>query len=69
MKTLLKKGTRQINQEKREECLKNWGTIAYSNSSKLYCYPSKSAGNCRSTGQTCIKYTYSSSYYEGERLD
>jgi hypothetical protein len=29
MKTLLKKGTRQINQEKREECLKNWGTIAY----------------------------------------
>lgn len=34
MKTLLKKGTRQINQEKREECLKNWGTIAYSNSPK-----------------------------------
>lgn len=34
MKALLKKGTRQINQEKREECLKNWGTIAYSNSPK-----------------------------------
>ncbi len=39
MKTLLKKGTRQINQEKREECLKNWGTIAYSNSSKLSSMP------------------------------
>lgn len=35
MKTLLKKGTRQINQDKREECLKNWGTIAYSNSSHV----------------------------------
>lgn len=35
MKTLLKKGTRQINQEKREECLENWGTIAYSNSPKV----------------------------------
>lgn len=32
MKTLLKKGTRQIDPEKREECLKNWGTIAYSSS-------------------------------------
>lgn len=31
MKTLLKKGTRFINQEKKEECLKNWGTLAYNN--------------------------------------
>lgn len=30
MKTLLKKGTRQINQKEREECIKNWGNIAYS---------------------------------------
>lgn len=29
MKTLLKKGTRQVNQQKREECLKDWGVIAY----------------------------------------
>jgi hypothetical protein len=30
MKTLLKKGTHQIDKGKKEECLKNWGTIAYS---------------------------------------
>jgi hypothetical protein len=29
MKTLLKKGTYQIDKGKKEECLKNWGTIAY----------------------------------------
>lgn len=39
MKTLLKKGTRQINQEKRKECLKNWGTIAYSNSAQISSTP------------------------------
>ncbi len=34
MKTLLKKGTRQIDQKKREECLKDWGVIAYGSSSR-----------------------------------
>lgn len=29
MKTLLKKGTRQIDQKRVEECLKDWGMIAY----------------------------------------
>lgn len=36
MKTLLKKGTRQINQEKKEECLKNWGIIAYGSCSHKF---------------------------------
>lgn len=33
MKILLKKGTRQIDQKKKEECLRDWGSIAYGNSS------------------------------------
>ncbi|MCM1542771.1 MAG: hypothetical protein NC121_16115 [Blautia sp.] len=40
MKTLLKKGTLKINQQKKEECLKNWGVIAYGSSS-----PNPSAQN------------------------
>lgn len=33
MKTLLKKGTHQIDQKRKEKCLKDWGVIAYGNSS------------------------------------
>lgn len=35
MKTLLKKGTRQVNQKQQEECLKNWGKIAYGSSPNI----------------------------------